>query len=219
MNVTTETRLILQIKENNQTATDDLIIGHRGLVYKLAEKHGHDADHKIELSSVGDLALCEAARSFVGKSKNCRFSTFAYTRIEASMIHALRTSSGGVLSSTEWEGRSDARLRRQWKDLTQDLGREPTLDEFAFVYDEHIYSKPIPTELEAVDMEKSQAPVNGNRIDFEKLPKHIRQVVDEVSYGASLGEVANNVSAPREEIRGLLTLAIQFIHFDAHIGV
>lgn len=219
MNVTTEARLVLQIQDNSQTASDELIIGHRGLVFKLAEKHGHDSEHKQELSSVGDLALCEATRSFVGKERSCRFSTFAYTRIEASMIQSLRTSSGGILSSTEWEGRSDARLKRQWKDLTQDLGREPTLDEFAFVYEEDIYEKPIPTGLKSVDMEKFQPPVNGSKIDFEKLPKHIRQIVDEVSYGASLGEVATSVSAPREEIHGLLSLAVRFIHFDTHVEV
>ena len=219
MNVTTEARLVLQIQDNSQTASDELIIGHRGLVFKLSEKHGHDTEHKQELSSVGDLALCEATRSFVGKERSCRFSTFAYTRIEASMINSLRTFSCGILSATEWEGRSDARLRRQWKELAQDLGRDPTLDEFAFVYEEDIYEKPVPTGLELIDVEKSYPPVNGNRLDMEKLPKHVRQVVDEVSYGASLGEVAMSVSAPREEIHDLLTLAARFIHFEAYVGV
>ena len=187
------------------------------MVFKLATKHKRSVDHQDELVGIGNVALCEAADTFPEKPRKCRFSTYAYQRIEASMIHSFRTSKG-VLSSTEWEGRTDSRKQRQWTQLAQDLGREPTMEEFSFVYGEEIHVQPTETPVESIDAEYSVKPVNGHDVDMERMPLFARIVVQEVSYGMTSGDVlmeaSQNLSIPPSEVRDVLRYASDYIHFS-----
>ena len=216
MNVTTESRLLVEINQGNTTAHKDIILGHHRMVYKLAKKHARNQEHKEDLESIGTVALCEAANKFPNQPRPCRFSTFAHQRIEAAMIHNLRTNKG-ILSASEWEGRTDSRLQRNFTELTQELGREPTLDEFAFVYGEEIHEQPQETSVDMVDAERSVPALNGNNIDFERLPQFARLIVEEVAYGASsniLAEVSQNLSIPESEVQSVLSYAADYIHFS-----
>jgi RNA polymerase sigma factor (sigma-70 family) len=216
MNVTTEARLVVAIREGNATANDDLILGHRNMIFNLAKKHARSPEHKQDLIGIGSVALCESVETFVGKKQACRFSTYAYQRIDAAIIHSLRTSKG-VLSATEWEGRTDSRLQRQYTELAQELGREPTLQEFSFVYGEEMHEQPQETGLEYVDSERSVQPLNGYNVDFERMPSFARIIVDEIQHGASsnvLAEVSANLSVSECEIQQVLQIAREYIHFS-----
>ena len=214
MNPTLESSLLSDIRQNNQTAMDALILGHHGMVYKLAGRHGRDEDHKEDLVSIGNLALCKAARTFPLVDRECRFSTYVQARIEASFIHSMRIAKGS-LSASEWEGRTDARKKRQWKQLAQDLGREPTLDEFSFVYEESMCDDSVADEpIEAIDREYSVSPVNGKYVDHKLMPKTMRMTVEWVGSGATFGECADQFKVSRGVIESLaISAAANYIHF------
>ena len=105
------------------------------MVYDLAQIYSHSDDEAEELAGEGKVALCESARVFVDGSFDCRFTTYAFTRIRRAMISFCRTE-GGL--STEWLARTcqgarkaEERLQRKYSSLGVD--RPPTPDELAYV--------------------------------------------------------------------------------------
>jgi len=206
----------LEAAQGNQTSISLLVNEFRNMVYKIAKKHARNSDHFDDLVGTGNLALCESATKFGEKERTCRFSTFAYQRIEASIIHSLRTTKGSM-SSTEWEGRKHSQLQRQYVDLSQELGREPTMQEFEFVYGEQFHQNVSEVAIEEIDREIYIKPINGSDIDYAKMPEFAKVVIQEIYNGTTsdiLGEVSMNLSISKDEVKEVIKIAAEYIHFS-----
>jgi RNA polymerase sigma factor (sigma-70 family) len=219
MNPTIETHLWLQIDQQNLTAQHALVTGHQGLVFDLAKKYfSRDGAGQVpysELVSEGNLALCEAVDGYQGTQPDCRFSTYAYRRIEAALISRLRTD--GLVARTEWQARTSQEARRNFTKLTHRLDRPPTVEEFIYVYGEHqgecLQQNCYYVELELGSTERTPEPMisppDEGPVDdpveamgtvYVELPMASRMLVTALSGGATVGEVALQWERPREEI-------------------
>tara|TARA_Y100001951_G_scaffold34334_1_gene27036 strand:+ start:742 stop:1395 length:654 start_codon:yes stop_codon:yes gene_type:complete len=205
----------LLASQGNQTAIDVLVLTFNNMVFKIAKKHSRGADHYDDLIGTGNLALCESAITYGEKERSCSFSTFAYKRIEASIIHSLRTTKG-QLSSTEWEGRRHAVLQRQYKELSQELGRDPTMQEYEFVYGEQYQENIKEVEVEEIDREMFVRPENGSNLDYARMPEFAKVVVQEICDGTGsdiVAEVSSNLSIGTAEVKEVIQIASKYIHF------
>lgn len=213
INPTTESRLWVEIQRGNGTSQAEMILGHRGIVLKLAKKYrSGDRDAFEDLIGEGELALCEAAGTFPDKERSCRFSSYVYYRVQAAIVKHLRKD--GPFSKSEWEGRKQYEATKKVESELADRqsrGRPvPTLVELADVCGERAtrewYSAMLTRcpELEMLPI----GPVNGDRLDRRRLPKPTQMVVQAIMDGATLGQMAVEWSRPRSEIEQHARLAM-----------
>lgn len=137
MDIDTQADLVTQIRANNMTAWTAFVTAHLGMVYDLAKVYtnGGGQEQFNDLVGDGELALCEAGREYVEQDIDCRFSTYAFVRIERAMVTRRRTD-GGV--STEWLARTCQAARESLDRLQArfaefGIDRPPTPDELAYV--------------------------------------------------------------------------------------
>ena len=149
MNPTTESRMWLEIEVDNSTVHESMIMGHRGIVLELAKRFRCSHDHYEDLISIGDVELCGCVDQFREKVPDCCFSTFAYRRVHSAIVNDLRTENG----RNSYEGRIDARVNNHWTELSDELGRTPTIEEFTFIFGE-TEAKAYYTQHEHIPLEE-----------------------------------------------------------------
>lgn len=200
MNPTTESRLWIEAHQGNSAAVSEIILEHRRIVFKLAMRHRpNDQD---ELIGEGEVALCEAAATYPEKDRACRFSTYAHIRVNAQMIKFMRVDF--QWTRTEWEGRKTHESKRLIESEVEKRRSEgkppPTIVELADVCGQDAVDRWLDTK-NAVGVEYLHtAPVNGHRVDERRLPKPTQLVMQALSEGASVGEIAMEWKQPRQEI-------------------
>jgi hypothetical protein len=213
MNPTTESRLVPLVHTGNITASQELIVGHRNMVFALAGqcKNGGGQDEFDELVSIGELALCESVSTFKG---GCRFSTHAYLAIRRSMIEFQRTD-GGI--KPEWETRKEQKLNKQVNDLSQELRRTPTFDEFeeefgvaaakAWADTDYPAETPVGTLTPscggAIMQTATEAhPINCQHLflSYDDPTPRAEKTLEELTNGASLGQLVQEWDKPRADL-------------------
>ena len=202
INATTESRLWFEIDQGNSTSQEEIILGHRGIVFKLASRHRRNYDDMAELVGEGEVSLCEAALTYPEKERGCRFSTYAHLRVHASMIRFKRVDF--EFSRSEWEGRKASESKRLITEEVDRLESEgkppPAIRELADVCGDDAVSRWLE-EREGVSTDHLHTqPVNGHRVDARRLPKPTQLVLQALSDGASVGEIADDWHPPRQEI-------------------
>jgi len=194
-----------------------MILGHRGIVLKLAKKY-RSADHDAfeDLIGEGELALCEAAGSYSDKERSCRFSSYAYYRVQASIVKHIRKD--GPFSKSEWEGRKQHEATKKVEaELLQreSTGRStPTLVELADVCGEKAvreWYRAMLTRCPEGEVPPI-GPVNGDRVDRRTLPKPAQMVVQGILDGATLGQMAVEWAVPRCEIEQHARMAVEHLN-------
>lgn len=85
-----EDRLWERAAEGDEAARESLILAHRPFVFWLARRHFHvDSSRYADLIQEGMVALITAVDRF-DRSKNIRFSTFAFYRVRGRMANFLQ---------------------------------------------------------------------------------------------------------------------------------
>ncbi len=116
-------------KAGGRRRRDELVRKHAPLVKKVAWRLIHRLPSSVEIDdliSVGSIGLLQAIEAF-DPSKGTRFESFAEFRIKGAMLDELR--SYDFMSRTS-RGRSN-KIAEAEERLTQELGRDPTLEELA----------------------------------------------------------------------------------------
>ena len=213
MNPTLESYLVLHTRQNNVTTFQALVTGHLGMVFdmarSLAETCGKDSEFS-ELVSEGELALCEAARTFCEQRPSCRFSTYAHRRIRGAMIGHVRTSA--PWKSTEWQARAAQAARRSYAQTAQrfvEAGMTPpSVAEYSETFGEHqgkhlTDQSRVPLELADGHPEFQVQPQEAVPFHerFAALPPPTRALIGFMVDGATMGQLAASWGTPREEIR------------------
>ena len=206
---TTETLMWGLIAEGNLTARNAMITGHYGMIEALARKmtNGGGQDQFDELLGNGMLSLCESVDTYIEKRPKARFSTHSFMEARRVMIKHLRTD--GVVTKTEWSSRVHTKFKKQQAALAQKLGRTPTNQEYTDFYGSadptHMYAAvSVPVE-EVHDIEEEAS------IDMEKLSPASRFLLDAISQGATLGEVASQTGIPRSTIEQHANAVVEWI--------
>jgi len=193
-----------------------MILGHRGVVLKLAKKYrSKDHDAFEDLIGEGELALCEAAGSFPKRDRACRFSSYAYLRVQAAIVRHIRQD--GSFSLTEWEGRKQYEAARKVEAELAERERTgrsiPALVELADVCGERVVSEWYGSMMTRCSESHIPpiGPVNGDRVDRRRLPKPTQMVMQALVDGATLGQVSVEWGRSRDEIRQHAVLALDHL--------
>lgn len=123
MQPTTEACLLEAIRHANATAYTAFVTGHLGMVHSLAKRIAGRGNGLDELVATGRVVLCEEARLFAEHRHECRFSTYAHTRIWRALVSAKRHET--LLKGTEWQARRAKQERTQKTELCEKLGECP----------------------------------------------------------------------------------------------
>lgn len=221
MNPTLEIYLVLHTRQNNLTTFQHLITGHLGMVFDLAQKMaetcGQDGEFS-ELVSEGEVALCEAAKTFCEQQPSCRFSTYAHRRIKGAMISYVRTNA--PWKSTEWQARAAQAARRAYAQASQRFVEEgmapPSVAEFIEAFGDHQGDHltdqcRVPMELADSHPEFHVQPQEAVPFHerFAALPAPTRALIGYMAGGATMGQLAASWGTPREEIRARLVEGYQ----------
>ena len=115
--------LILRIKAGDERASRQLILKNKGLITKEVKRYGFQVDHTI-LNSAGEMAVVLAARKFKLSTGN-KFSTYLVPTIW-SEVRDCFCREAGISRNTLTNLRKISKVSTA---LSQELGREPTLEE------------------------------------------------------------------------------------------
>ncbi|UJB73170.1 RNA polymerase subunit sigma-24 (plasmid) [Acaryochloris sp. 'Moss Beach'] len=117
--------LILRIKVGDERASRQLIHKNKGLITKEVKRYGFQVDHRI-LNSAGEMAVVLAARGFKLSTGN-KFSTYLVPTLW-SEVRDCFCREAGISRNTLTNLRKISNVSTA---LSQELGREPTLEEIA----------------------------------------------------------------------------------------
>jgi RNA polymerase sigma-32 factor len=127
-----EERTLLELaKAGNQRATAELVESHMRLVVQVASSYARNGLSVHDLVSEGMLGLMEAIRRF-DLSRDTRFASYAAWWVRACVRqHAF--ANRGIVRMPDSRGArvARARMRREERSLTQELGRKPSHAELA----------------------------------------------------------------------------------------
>ncbi|QUY46161.1 sigma-70 family RNA polymerase sigma factor [Acaryochloris marina] len=117
--------LILRIKAGDERASRQLIRKNKGLITKEVKRYGFQVDHRI-LNSAGEMAVVLAARGFKLSTGN-KFSTYLVPTLW-SEVRDCFCREAGISRNTLTNLRKISKVSTA---LSQELGREPALEEIA----------------------------------------------------------------------------------------
>ena len=117
--------MILRIKTGDERASRQLIRKNKGLITKEVNRYGFQVDHRI-LYSAGEMAVVIAARGFKLSTGN-KFSTYLVPTIW-SEVRDCFCREAGISRNTLTHLRKISKVSTA---LSQELDREPTLEEIA----------------------------------------------------------------------------------------
>ncbi|MBL0224863.1 MAG: RNA polymerase sigma factor RpoD/SigA [Geobacteraceae bacterium] len=131
LNAESERELAQKVEQGDKTARNRMIESNLRLVVKIAKRYINRGLPFLDLIEEGNLGLIKAVERF-SLAKECRFSTYATwwirQSIERSLVNQSRTIRLPVHVSDDI-----SRMLRTVRGLSQDLSREPGVDEIAGV--------------------------------------------------------------------------------------
>jgi RNA polymerase sigma-32 factor len=126
-----ERELVLRAQRGDRTATSELVHSHMRLVVQVAYRYARDGLSAHDLIGEGVLGLMEAMRRF-DVTRETRFGSYAGWWVRACIRHfALANRRIVGVPSTRGARLARARLRKAERNLSQALGRRPTLSELS----------------------------------------------------------------------------------------
>jgi RNA polymerase sigma-32 factor len=230
----TELDYLRRIQANDDpTAMRELLASHLRLVLSIAQKYTGHGIALDDLIAEGNLGLIEAARRFdFGKAS--RFSTYAawwvralvrrYTLDNRRIVRAPSTRNARRL----WSG-----LRKTQRELAQELGRTPTLEQLAArlcvsteeveMVEMALRARDVPVgaqdagavdvpaseispEDEAAEREARERNIAGVRRALAKLAPRERAIIERrllSDEGETLSEIGHTLGLSRERVRQL----------------
>lgn len=124
-----ERELALKIEQGDRAARNKMIESNLRLVVKIAKRYNNRGLPFLDLIEEGNLGLMKAVDRF-SLAKECRFSTYATWWIRQSIERALVNQSRTIRLPVHVSD-DISRMLRASRRLTQELHREPTVQEVA----------------------------------------------------------------------------------------
>src|SRR5688500_11776858 len=124
-----EVRLAQLIRQNDQEALEKLVRSNLRFVVAVAKKYQNQGVSLADLINEGNIGLIRAARKF-DETKGIKFISYAVWWIRQAILQALAEQSRIVRVPLSRAGTLH-RIGKRSSTLTQELGREPTLEEIA----------------------------------------------------------------------------------------
>ena len=117
-----------QARKGNQAAIDRLITSNLRFVVSVALEYQGRGVALADLIAEGNMGLMEALKRFDEK-RGFKFISYAVWWIRQAILNALKRTSAVAMPANRQEDMD--RMARRWGQMTQELGRVPTLDEVA----------------------------------------------------------------------------------------
>ncbi len=180
--------------EDGKLAQEHLIRANSRLVISVAKKYVGRGVHFLDLIQEGNIGLIRAARKFEYR-RGHKFSTYATWWIRQAVSRAV-ADQGRTIRVPVHMGDQINRLRRVTLRLTQELGRDPTINEMAEAMEStpdkismllEVARRPISLETPADEdeeteigdfVEDTQSPAPSALTDQEMLRKHLAAALD-----------------------------------------
>lgn len=124
-----EREVALKIEQGDQAARNKMIESNLRLVVKIAKRYNNRGLPLLDLIEEGNLGLMKAVERF-SLAKECRFSTYATWWIRQSIERALVNQSRTIRLPVHVSDDISKMLRTSRR-LSQELSREPTVQEIA----------------------------------------------------------------------------------------
>jgi RNA polymerase primary sigma factor len=124
-----EARLARRIRESDTEALETLVRSNLRFVVAVAKKYQNQGVSLADLINEGNIGLIRAARKF-DETKGIKFISYAVWWIRQAILQALAEQSRIVRVPLSRAG-AVHRIGRRSSAMTQELGREPTLQEIA----------------------------------------------------------------------------------------
>jgi RNA polymerase primary sigma factor len=124
-----EARLARRIRESDSEALETLVRSNLRFVVAVAKKYQNQGVSLADLINEGNIGLIRAARKF-DETKGIKFISYAVWWIRQAILQALAEQSRIVRVPLSRAG-TVHRIGRRSSAMTQELGREPTLQEIA----------------------------------------------------------------------------------------
>lgn len=160
LNADEEKELAKRAKNGDTEAKDALINANLRLVVSIAKNYQSKGMPLQDLIQEGNLGLAHAVEKF-DYTKGFRFSTYATWWIKQSITRALADQSRTIRVPVHMIAQI-SKVRKTQRELTQKLGREPTLsevDEAMPEYDERDINRILSVPMDTISLD---APVGEN---------------------------------------------------------
>ncbi len=146
-----ESELAQRIRAGDEEALDLLVRSNLRFVVSVAKRYQHQGVGLVDLINEGNIGLIRAARKF-DETKGIKFISYAVWWIRQAILQALAEQGRMVRVPTSRAGAAH-RIGKRSSALSQELGREPTLQELAG--DLHVQESEIESTLAAFGVELS----------------------------------------------------------------
>ena len=123
-----EQKILRKAKQGNQAAIDKIITSNLRFVVSVALEYQGRGVPLADLIAEGNMGLMEALKRF-DEERGFKFISYAVWWIRQCILNALKRTSNVVMPANRQEDMD--RMARRWGQMTQELGRVPTLDEVA----------------------------------------------------------------------------------------
>ena len=123
-----EEKNLRKARRGDRAAVDKIITSNLRFVVSVALEYQGRGVSLADLIAEGNVGLMEALKRFDEK-RGFKFITYAVWWIRQAILSSLKRSSTVVMPANRQEDMD--RMARRWGQMTQELGRVPTLDEVA----------------------------------------------------------------------------------------
>ena len=221
VNVTHERRLELRKNiEDSWAARDHLITANSRLVISVAKKYMGRGVPFLDLIQEGNIGLIRATKKFDYR-RGHKFSTYATWWIRQAVTRAI-ADQGRTIRVPVHMGDQINKLLRYQHQLTQKLGRDPSVEELAAELE-----TPTDDEEDSVlgdFIEDDEAPAPSDSATYNLLKEHLQTILNDLPprevrilqlrYGLldgqayTLEEVGNKMGVTRERVRQIEAQAL-----------
>ncbi|NIM92463.1 MAG: sigma-70 family RNA polymerase sigma factor [Anaerolineales bacterium] len=182
------------VVEDGWAAREHLITANFRLVISVAKKYVGRGVPFLDLIQDGNIGLIRATKKFDYR-RGYRFSTYATWWIRQAVSRAV-ADHGRTIRVPVHMGDQINRLRRLTHNLTQNLGREPTIEELAQAMDVtpkkieeliRVAQRPLSLELPADDQEDNELadytpdtiiPAPVEKVDEKIMKEHLHRILE-----------------------------------------
>lgn len=123
-----EEAALKEAREGNQEAIERIITSNLRFVVSVALEYQGRGVPLADLIAEGNVGLLEALKRF-DENRGFKFISYAVWWIRQAILNALKRTSTVMMPANRQEDMD--RMARRWGQMTQELGRVPTLDEVA----------------------------------------------------------------------------------------
>ena len=123
-----EQKTLCEAKKGDRAATDKIITSNLRFVVSVALEYQGRGVPLADLIAEGNIGLMEALKRFDEK-RGFKFISYAVWWIRQGILNALKRTSAVAMPANRQEDMD--RMARRWGQMSQELGRVPTLDEVA----------------------------------------------------------------------------------------